>query len=186
MLAATGTLLAGGATGGLATYSLTDSARGATAELTVTGDEAVVRDGSLTAVWLDLAVEWGYAVPSGEQPDTAIIEVAAGADADSLTVVDSAQRGVTFLEESGSETFEADLLKAGALDAADLVPDAAGDSVSTEVVVGAELRVVDTAEMVIAAASKTDTATVTVGKSDYNPDEYGDLAGVGNVTVQTE
>jgi len=93
---------------------------------------------------------------------------------------------VTFLEESGSETFEVDLLEAGALDAAALVPDAAGDSVTTEVVVGAELRVVDTAEMVIAAASKTDTATVTVGKSDYNPDEYGDLAGVGNVTVQTE
>jgi len=50
MLAATGTLLAGGATGGLATYSLTDSARGATAELTVTGDEAAP-DSARTAWW---------------------------------------------------------------------------------------------------------------------------------------
>jgi len=186
VLQATGVALTGGATGLLVANSATDSAAAADAQLQVTGDDAVVRDTTLAAVWLDLAVEWAYTVPSGERPDHVVVEARAGTDSGDLTVVDSARSSEAFLEASGTETFEVDLLAADVLDAATLVPDSAGAVAETQVYVGAEMRLVDETDMVIAADAETATATVSVEHSDYDPDEYGELAGVGNVTVAVE
>lgn len=186
MLRATGVLIAGGATGALATHSLTDTAEAAQTELTVAGDEAELRGGTIEHVWLDLAVGWSYAVPSGEAPSTVVVEVLAGTESGDLTVLETVQREEVFLEASGEETFRVDLLDAGVLAADALVPDADGETVATEVHVGAAMRLRDERDLVIAADSQTDTATITIETSAYDPDEYGAVAGAGNVTVDVQ
>lgn len=186
MLRASAVLLSGGAAGALTTHSLTDSARAQSeTQLAVTGDDVVVRGGTIAAVWLDLSVEWAYAVPSGEQPDHVEVAVLAGTDSGALTELDSATSSEAFLEASGSEQFEVDLLGA-VLDADALVPSEPGTVAETTVYVGAEMRLVDSADMVIAADSQTTTATLTVELSDYDPSEHGAVGGVGNVTIAIE
>jgi len=186
MLRATGVLIAGGATGALATHSLTDTAAAAEADLTVAGDEVEIRGGTIAHVWLDIGVGWSYAVPSGEQPDTVVVEVLGGTDSDDLTVLESRQSEQVFLEASGEETFSVDLLAADVLSADALVPDSDGETLATDVVVGAEMRLRDESDMVIAADSQTDTATVTIETSSFDPDEFGAVAGTGNITVEVQ
>lgn len=185
MLRASAVALSGGAAGALVTNSITDDAAAAEADLTVAGDEATVREGDLAAVWLDLTVEWAYAVPSGERPETVVVDVLAG-DSDDLTVVDSAESNEVFLESSGTETFQVDLLDAGVVEADDLVPDEGGEVAETTIHVGTEMRLSDESDLVIAADSQTDTATLTIEKSAYDPDEYGAVSGAGELTLDVE
>lgn len=186
MLRASAVLLSGGAAGALTMDRLTTDARAAEADLSVAGDDVTVRDGSLAAVWLDLTAEWAYALPSGEQPATAVVDVLAGASAEDMTVVDSAEESVTFLEESGERTFSVDLLDAGVLDADELVPAEGGETAETTVHLGVEFRVIDENGLVVAADSQTDTAVLAIEKSDYDPDEYGAVGGSGALTVELE
>jgi hypothetical protein len=186
MLRGAGAALAGGASTALLLDRATDSGHAATTDLAVTGDDVVIRQGTLASIWLDATVDWSYAVPSGERPSHVVVELRAGTDGDDLTVVGSAQSNQAFLEASGSEAFEVDLLAEDVLAADALVPSEPGASVATEVVVGAELRLIDESEMVIAADSRTDTATIAIEKSDYDPDDYGTVGGHGNVTVTVE
>jgi len=185
MLAATGSLLTGGAVGAVATSRIVEPARAAEADLSVAGDEVTVRNGSVAGVWLDLAVEWAYAVPSGEQPATAVVDVLAGTG-DELPVVETIENDATFLEESGEGTISVNLLEAGGLDGATLVPETAGETRETTVDLAVEFRVIDEGGLVIAADSQTDTATVAVTLSEYDPGEHGTVAGSGELTVTVE
>jgi len=184
MLRASAVLLTGGAAGALTTHSLTTEAAAADAGLTVTGDEATIRGGELAAVWLSATVEWSYDVPSGEQPDTVVVQLLAGTDTDDLTVLDTVERSEVFLEASGTETFDVDLVEAGVLAPDAIVPASDGETLTTEVVVGAEMRLRDESDLVIAADGQTDTATITIETSSYDPDEHGTVGGTGNVTVE--
>ena len=48
-------------------------------ELNIADDHAQLDVGdAITAVWLDLSVEWAYELPNGSSPDTVVIEIAAG------------------------------------------------------------------------------------------------------------
>jgi hypothetical protein len=89
-----------------------------------------------------------------------------------------------FLTNSGEQSFSVDLLAEGVVDADSVTPSERGASTATEIVVGVELRLRDASDMVIAADSRTDTATIEVTKDDYDPDAHGTVSGEGSVTIE--
>jgi hypothetical protein len=188
MLRASAVLLSGGAAGALATGVASERVTAAEADtgLSVEGDDVTVRDGALAALWLDLTVQWSYAVPSGERPERVVVDVLAGTSADDLTVVDSIEDDAVFLESSGEDSVRVDLLDAGVVSADGVVPTEGGETAETTIHVGVEQRVIDESGLVIAADSQTDTATLAIEKSDYDPDEYGTVSGSGSLTVELE
>lgn len=185
MLKLSAVALTGGAVGAGLTTSIAPKATAAETDFTVTGDELVIRDEALAALWLTIDAEWSYAVPSGEHPETVVVDVLAGDSTDTMDTVASAESSEVFLEASGAETIEADLLDANVVDAKTLVP-AEGEIEETTIYVGTEMRVYDENGLVIAADSQTDTATVTIERDEYNPDEYGTVGGAGELTVEVE
>lgn len=186
MLQSSAILIAGGLAGATLTTTQTDTVEAAETDvdLTVTGDEAEVREGDLAAIWLDVAVGWAYSVTPEVSPDTLVLEVLAGTDADDMHVVASDESGQMFLESSGDETFSVDLLAEDVLEADGLVPDEGGEVDETTVHVGVEMQLLDESGLAIAADAQTDTATLTIEKSDYDPDEYGSIAGEGELTIE--
>ncbi|MFP4117227.1 MAG: hypothetical protein ACLFSD_00040 [Salinivenus sp.] len=186
MLRGSATLLAGGVVGALTASGIASETASAETDLTVEGDSVEIRSEEIAAVLLDLTVAWGYEVPSGEAPETVELDVLAGTDEDELDVVASDSSEEVFLESDGEETFSVDLLGEEIVEADTLVPEEGGEETATEIVVGVEFRQRDENDMVIAADSETTTATVTIEKSEYDPDEHGDVAGSGSVTVEVE
>ena len=185
MLRGSAVLLSGGVAGAAATYRMSTDAAAAEADLDVAGDSVEVTYGEVAAVWLDLVLGWAYAVPSEESPDTLELEVLAGTDADDLQSVATTSSDEPFLEADGEETFEMDLLAEDAVDAAELMPEA-GETEETTVHVAAEMRLLDHDGFVIAADGQTDTATISIEKTEYDPDEHGAIAGVGELAVEVE
>ena len=49
-----------------------------------------------------------------------------------------------------------------------------------------ELRVYDDSDLVIAADSQSDSATIAIEKSAYDPDEYGSVVGEGELVIEVE
>jgi hypothetical protein len=187
MLRGAGVALAGGATTALVMDRATDSAAAQSdAELVVSGDDVVIRDGTIQSVSLDMTVQWSYAVPSGKQPAEVGLSVLAGQQADGLQQLESATTEEVFLEASGSQTFAVDLLDEGVVSADDLLPATAGETAETTVHVGAEMELQNGSGVLLAADSQTDTATLAVEKSDYDPSEFGTVSGSGNVTIRVE
>jgi hypothetical protein len=186
MLRGSAALLTGGAVGAAAFREVAQptTAR-ATASLAIDGDDTIIRTGTLQHVWLNAAVAWSYAVPSGENPKTAEIELLAGTEPDALSAVASHSEDAVFLESSGEQSFEVDLL-GDVLDASALVPDEGGTTTETTVHVAVRFRVLDGSGAVIAAADASDTATLAVTKSSYDPQEYGDVSGSGELTLIVE
>jgi hypothetical protein len=89
-----------------------------------------------------------------------------------------------FVEASGSESFDVDLLAEGALDADSLTPDSG--SRATDVTVEATFTVENGSGTVLARDSATDTATVEVEKAAIEPSEYGDVSGSGGLSIELE
>jgi len=127
--------------------------------LAVAGDSTTLApDAQVTAVRLSLEVDWRYELPDSASPETVVVEVAAGTDA--LTVVASAETATLFTASDGSESFDVELIDAGALEADALAP-AEGER-ETTVTVEARLRVEESSGEVLARETTTDTAPVTV------------------------
>ena len=78
-----------------------------------------------------------------------------------------------------------DLLDAGALDAAALTPDGAGER-ETSVTVEARLRVESSSDSVLARETTSATATLTVTRGGVEASEYGQVGGSGSLTIATE
>jgi len=172
----------GGGAAGLALTQLAGDATATTAlTLDVAGDSATVgADESVTAVWLDLDVDWSYDLPSGTNPDTLVIEIAAAeGDAEPELVAD-AESAQLFSDAEGSESFSVDLIASGVLE--DPTPD--DGTRDTDVTIEARLRVLG-GEDVLARDSVSDTATVSVERDAANASEYGDVGGSGTLTIET-
>jgi hypothetical protein len=164
------------ATGGAAQTGLT---------LDVDGDSAEIgTDGAVSAVTLDLTVEWAYDLPAETSPSTVIVEVAAGTDGD-LTVVGSAESAQLFVEADGTEAFDVGLIAEGAIAAADVEPSGTGER-ETTVTVEARLRVENSSGTVLARETTSDTATLTVSRDGVEASEYGQVGGDGSLTIATE
>jgi len=74
-------VLGGGAATAAGLSVATESAAQTGLTLDVDGDSAEIgTDGSVSAVQLDLDVEWAYDLPSETSPSTVVIEVAAGTE----------------------------------------------------------------------------------------------------------
>ena len=165
------------ATGGAAQTGLT---------LDVDGDSAEIgTDGSVSAVTLDLTVEWAYDLPSETSPSTVVVEVAAGPADGSVTVVGSAESAQLFVEADGTEAFDVGLISEGALAASDVEPDGTGAR-ETAVTVEARLRVENADGTVLAKETTSDTATLTVSRDGVEASEYGAVGGSGSLTISTE
>jgi hypothetical protein len=153
--------------------------------LSVDGDSAsIATDGSVSAVTLDLDVEWQYDLPDETSPSTVIIEVAAGTDGE-LSVVGSAESSQLFTEAEGSESFDVGLLQQGALASSDVEPSGTGEK-ETDVVVEARLRVENAAGDVLARETTNDTAPLTVTRDGVEASEYGAVGGDGSLSITTE
>jgi hypothetical protein len=164
------------ATGGAAQTGLT---------LDVDGDSAQIgTDGSVSAVTLDVDVEWAYDLPDETAPATVIVEVAAGTDGE-LSVVGSAEISQLFVEADGSESFDVGLISEGAIAASDVEPDGTGER-ATEVVVEARLRVENAGGDVLARETTSDTATLSVTRDGVEASEYGAVGGSGSLAITTE
>jgi hypothetical protein len=152
--------------------------------LSVSGDDATIAsDGSVTAVTLDIDVDWQYDLPDSTAPETVVVEVAAGTD--ELVVVGSAESAQLFTEADGSESFEVGLIDGGALAASDLEPDGSGTH-DTEVTVEARLRVESSGDSVLAKESTSDTALLTVTREGVEASAYGEVGGSGSLSISTE
>ena len=163
----------------------TESAAQTGLTLDVAGDSAEIgTDGSVSAVTLDLDVEWAYDLPSETSPSTVIVEVAAGTDGD-LTVVGSAESAQLFVEADGSESFDVGLLAQGALASSDVEPSGTGER-ETEVTVEARLRVESSDGTVLARETTSDTATLTVTRDGVEASQYGQVGGSGRLTISTQ
>jgi hypothetical protein len=153
--------------------------------LDVDGDSASIgTDGSVSAVTLDLDVEWQYDLPDATAPSTVIVEVAAGTDGD-LTVVGSAESAQLFVEADGSENFDVGLIAEGALAASDVEPDGTGGR-ETDVAIEARLRVENAGGDALATETTRDTATLTVTRDGVEASEYGQVGGDGSLSISTE
>ena len=175
--------------GGAATAAGLSVATGGAAEtalsLAVDGDSATLAtDGSVSAVTLDLDVEWQYDLPAETSPSTVIVEVAAGTDGD-LSVVGSAESAQLFTDASGSESFDVGLIAEGALAASDVEPDGTGAR-ETDVTVEARLRVENSGGTVLAREATSDTAALTVTRDGVEASQYGEVGGSGSLTITTE
>jgi len=165
------------ATGGAAQTGLT---------LAVAGDSAEIgTDGSVSAVTLDLDVEWAYDLPSETAPSTVLVEVAAGPAGGSVTVVGSAESAQLFVEADGTEAFDAGLISEGALAASDVEPDGTGAR-ETDVTVEARLRVENADGDVLARETTSDTATLTVTRDGVDASAFGAVGGDGSLSISTE
>lgn len=185
MLRGSATLLAGGAAGAVTAHGISRTASAtATAEFAVSGDEVTVRQQQIKAVTLALDAAWSYQVPSGEHPARVQLTVLAGTSEEELQTVASATSDATFLESSGEESFSVDLLEQGVVTGDALVPAEGGATNETTVHLGVEMRLFDEDDVVIAAASARDTATLAVTKSSYDPNEHGDVSGDGQLTIE--
>jgi len=164
------------ATGGAAETALS---------LAVAGDSAEIgTDGAVSAVTLDIDIEWQYDLPDETSPSTVIVEVAAGTDGE-VSVVDSAESAQLFAEADGTESFDVGLLAEGVLSAGALEPDATGTR-ETTVTVEARLRVESTSDSVLARETASDTAVLTVTRDGVEASEYGQVGGDGSLSISTE
>lgn len=169
-----------GATAGLVTLA-GDSEAQTALTLDVTGDSATLgADESVTALSLSVDVEWAYDVPDSAAPSTVVVELAAATDGDTPTVVASAESAELFTEADGSESLEAGLL--GEVVDADALAPADGER-ETIVDVEASMRVEDSGGEVLAEATATDTAPVTVERT-ADASEYGSVGGSGELTIE--
>jgi hypothetical protein len=181
---------AGALGGGAATAAGLSVATGGAAQtgltLDVAGDSAeLATDGSVSAVRLDIDVEWAYDLPEETSPSTVLVEVAAGTSADSLTVVGSAESAQLFVEADGTESFDVGLIAQDALTANDVEPDGTGER-ETTVTVEARLRVESASGDVLARETASDTAVLTVTRDGVEASEYGGVGGDGSLTIETE
>ena len=138
----------------------------------------------MSSVSLDITVEWAYDLPDATAPETVVVEVAAGAG-DELSVVASAESAQLFAEADGSESFDVGLISEGALTAGDLEPTGSGTR-ETTVTVEARLRVESSSDSVLARASQSDTAVLTVTREGVSASEYGEVGGDGSLSIGTE
>jgi hypothetical protein len=152
----------------------------AAAELAITGDETTLAaDGSVAAVRLSVDVEWSHDLPPSAAPQTVAVTVSAGRDG--LTEVAAVEASSLFPEGEGTKSVEADLLAAGALDPSALDPEAGGET-SAEIEVVADVAVQDSDGDVLAEATASDTATVTVSREAGGEASVG---GDGSLSVET-
>lgn len=150
--------------------------------LDVTGDSVTLgADESVTALTLAVDIEWAYDLPDSASPSSVVVELAAATDGDDLTQVASAESAELFTEAEGTESLEAGLL--GDVVAADALAPADGER-ETIVDVEASMRVEDSSGEVLAEATATDTAPVTVERT-AAASEYGSVGGSGEVTIET-
>jgi len=150
--------------------------------LDVTGDSATLgADESVTALTLAVDIEWAYDVPDSARPSTVVVELAAATDSEEPTVVASAESAELFTEAEGSESLEAGLLSE-VVDADALAP--ADGERETVVSVEARLRVENSGGEVLAEATATDTAPVTVERT-AEASAYGSVGGSGSLTIET-
>jgi hypothetical protein len=112
------------------------------------------------------------------------VEIAAGPSDGELTPVADAESAQLFVEASGSESFDVDLLSEGALAADSLTPDSG--SRATDVTVEATFSVENGSETVLARDSATDSATLSVEKDAIDPSEYGSVSGSGGLAIELE
>jgi hypothetical protein len=162
----------------------TESAAQTGLTLEVAGDSATIgTDGSVSAVRLDVDVEWAYDLPDSTSPSTVIVEVAAGTDGE-LSVVASAESAQLFTEADGSESFDVGLIEQSALSASDVEPDGTGTR-ETTVTIEARLRVENSSGDVLAREASTSEPTLTVTRDGVEASEYGDVGGDGSLTIET-
>jgi hypothetical protein len=163
----------------------TESAAQTALTLEVAGDSATIgTDGSVTAVTLDLDVQWQYDLPDETAPSTVVVEVAAGTDGD-VTVVGSAESAQLFVEAEGSESFDVGLISEGALSASDVEPDGTGTA-ETTVTIEARLRVATSGGDALATETATADPTLTVTRDGVEASEYGAVGGDGSLSIATE
>jgi len=178
-------VLGGGAATAAGLSVASESAAQTALTLDVAGDSATLAtDGSVSAVSLDLDVEWQYDLPSETSPSTVVIEVAAGTDGE-LSVVASAEPAQLFTEADGSESFDVGLIEQGALSSSDVEPDGTGER-ETDVTVEARLRVENSGGDVLAKETASDTATLTVTRDGVEASQYGQVGGSGSLAITTE
>lgn len=181
ILSASAAAIGGGFVTAVTISSTAQQASAATADLDIGGDEVTVRNEEIEAVRLEATVAWSYAVDSAESPETVEVELLAG---DELAVVASASGEEVFLEADGEESFNVDLLSERVVSAEELRPDSGGETVETTVPVGVEFRLLDESGAPIATDSDETEATIAVTQDDYDPSEYGDVSGSGELTVE--
>jgi len=132
---------------------------------------------AITAVWLDVEVEWSYELPNGSSPETVVVEIAAGVDEPEL--VEVAEEPTLFNEADGSESFEVDLLGAGVIDGEQLLE-------TGEQTVEIEARLfVESSDGLLAREIVSDSATVSVDVDELDVDEFGELSGSGSLEIET-
>jgi len=179
-------VLGGGAATAAGLSVATESAAQTGLTLDVDGDSAEIgTDGSVSAVRLDLDVEWAYDLPAETSPSTVLVEVAAGPADGSLTVVGSAESAQLFVEADGTEAFDVGLISEGALSSSDVEPDGTGER-ETDVTVEARLRVENSGGDVLAKETASDTATLTVTRDGVEASQYGQVGGSGSLAITTE
>lgn len=168
--------LGGGLTAAAGLHVASDDASAQTAlSFSVTGDEVTVgADDTVTAVWLDVSVEWAYNLPESAAPDTATLTLTAND-----TTVATSETAVLFTEANGEESFRVNLLESDALSADAL------DADGTDVTVGVELTVTGGGDT-LASERDTDTAPVTVTRESVNASAHGRVGGSGSLTVAVE
>jgi hypothetical protein len=175
----------GGAATAAGLSMATESAAQAALTLDVAGDSATIAtDGSVTAVTLDLVVQWQYDLPDETAPSTVVVEVAAGTDGE-LTVVGSAESSQLFVEAEGTESFDVGLISEGALSASDVEPSGTGER-ETDVTVEARLRVENAGGDALATETTSDTAALSVTRDGVEASEYGAVGGDGSLSISTE
>jgi len=178
-------VLGGGAATAAGLSVATESAAQTGLTLSVAGDSASIgTDGSVSAVTLDLDVEWQYDLPDETAPSTVIVEVAAGTDGD-LTVVGSAESAQLFVEAEGTASFDVGLLAEVALSSSAVEPSGTGER-ETSVTVEARLTVENAGGTVLAREATSDTAALSVTRDGVEASEYGQVGGDGSLSITTE
>jgi len=181
--------VAAAGTGGAATLAgvavASDDAGAQTAlTLDVGGDAATLgADESVTALRLAVDVDWAYDLPDAASPETVVVELAAATGNSEPSVVASAESAQLFTASDGTESFDVDLISEGVVDAVALAPDSG--SRETTVTVDARLRVEAADGSVLARATATDSAPVTVERDSVDAGEYGSVGGSGSLTIET-
>lgn len=101
-----------------------------------------------------------------------------------METVATRESDAVFLENSGEESFDIDLLAEDVLSAGEIRPSDGGETVETVVDLGVAFRVESEDGTVLAVDKVTTTAPLSITKSDYNASKYGDVAGSGELTVE--
>ena len=165
----------GGGAAGLALTQLAGDASATTAlTLDVSGDSATVDDaGDITAVSLEVDVEWSYELPETATPEAIEIDVRV----DGTTVAEH-EEAQLFSEAEGTESIAVDLLD-DALAAGELTP--ADGTRETTVAVRVELAVVGGGDE-LAGASAESEATIAVTRAG---EAAASVGGEGVITIET-